>query len=212
MSPMSLATWIREKDEGLFGQFTQSYPEIVVQNARTQEVDLAEARGFLITGGPDISAEFHVEPISDLEKIQEPEPERDAWEFAAIRHAIEHGMPFLCICKGHQVLNVALGGTLHLDIRGHDLPEMRSENVQPLRYAAGVRESHRFPMVNSSHHQAINKLGDGLEVEAWHAGDGVIEQVRFKNSPWGRGVQYHPERDLLYRSLFEDFFAQLTRN
>ncbi|HEY5892784.1 MAG TPA: gamma-glutamyl-gamma-aminobutyrate hydrolase family protein [Chthoniobacterales bacterium] len=209
---MPLATWIREKDEAPFAQFTAPHPEIALQNARTQQVDLAEARGFLITGGPDISAGFHREPVADLEKIQDPEPERDTWEFAAVRHAIEHGLPLLCICKGHQVLNVALGGTLHLDIRGHDLPEMRSANVQPLKYASDVAERHCFAMVNSSHHQAIDKIGDGLEVEAWHAGDGVIEQVRVKDFPWGRGVQYHPERDLMYRSLFEDFFAQLARS
>ena len=207
---MPLATWIREKDEALFAQFTEPHPEIAVQNGRTREVDLAEVRGLLVTGGPDISAEFHVEPVADLEKIQDPEPERDAWEFTAIRHALEHGLPLLCICKGHQVLNVALGGTLHLDIRGHDLPEMRSENVQPLRYGAvlpnatGLRWS-TAPIIKPS-----IKSATALKSRSLARGDDVIEQVRLKNFPWGRGVQYHPERDFIYRSLFEDFFAQLN--
>ena len=63
--------------------------------------------------------------------------------------------------------------------------------------------------MNSSHHQAIDELAGPLFVEAWHAGDGIIEQVRIKNYPWGVGVQYHPERDLLYAPLFEDFLAHL---
>jgi putative glutamine amidotransferase len=106
------------------------------------------------------------------------------------------------------VLNVALGGTLHLDIRGHDLPEMKSHNVQPLRFDQSA--GHRFEMVNSSHHQALDRVADALEVEAWHAGDGTIEQVRLRNYPWGVGVQYHPERDSIYINLFEDFFSQLS--
>ena len=105
------------------------------------------------------------------------------------------------------MLTVARGGTLHLDIRGHEAPEMKSQNVQPLRYAAGAR--HRFEMVNSSHHQALDRVAEALEVEAWHAGDGIVEQVRLRNYPWGAGVQYHPERDMPYAPLFEDFFAQL---
>ena len=106
-----------------------------------------------------------------------------------------------------QVLNVALGGTLHLDIRGHDLPEMKLHNVQPLRYDPVARQ--RFERVNSSHHQALDRVAEPLAVEAWHAEDGVVEQVRIKDYPWGRGVQYHPERDLIYTPLFDDFLTQL---
>ena len=202
-----IATWIRESDESLFAQFHGRHSGILIANARLGHVDLADADGVMITGGPDISAEFHVEPPHDHLLIRDPEPNRDAWEFAAVRFAVERGLPIFCICKGMQVLNVALGGTLLLDIAGHDLPEMKSANVQPLRHAAGVR--HRFECVNSSHHQALDRVADALEVEAWHAGDGIIEQVRMRNYPWGLGVQYHPERDMGYASLFEDFFAQL---
>ena len=203
-----IATWIRESDEPLFAQFHARHPGIRVANARREPVDLAAARGVMITGGPDIAAQFHAEPPRDPALIRDAEPERDAWEFAAVRFACERGLPLFCICKGVQVLNVALGGTLHFDIRGHDLPEMKSANVQPLRHAAGVR--HRFEKVNSSHHQALDRVADALEVEAWHAGDGTIEQVRLRDYPWGLGVQFHPERDLGYASLFEDFFAQLA--
>jgi putative glutamine amidotransferase len=166
--------------------------------------------GILITGGPDISVAFHHAPIADESLIKDPEPERDTWEFAAVCSAYERGIPILAICKGVQVLNVALGGTLHLDIRGHDLPEMKSQNVQPLRYDKSAR--HRFETVNSSHHQALDRVADAFEIEAWHAGDGIIEQVRLRDYPWGVGVQYHPERDLIYSPLFEDFLVRLKSN
>jgi len=202
-----LGSWIRDCDEQLFARFLAPHPEIALSNARLGPVDPATLDGLLVTGGPDISAGFHNEPPGDPDLIKDPEPERDAWEFAAVRNAFERGLPIFAICKGVQVLNVALGGTLLLDIRGHDLPEMKSENVQPLRFDASTL--HRFEKVNSSHHQALDRVADALEVEAWHAQDGIIEQVRLRHYPWGRGVQYHPERDLIYTSLFEDFFAQL---
>jgi putative glutamine amidotransferase len=202
-----LASWIRQVDETNFGRFFALRPDLRVSDARRGPVDLTTVDGVLITGGPDISAEFHRDKPADSSVIQDPEPERDAWEFAAVKAAYERGLPLLAICKGVQVLNVALGGTLHLDIKGHNLPEMKYANVQPLRYAGAAR--HRFPLVNSSHHQALDEVAAPLEVEAWHAEDDTIEQVRIRNYPWGVGVQYHPERDLSYAPLFEDFFAQL---
>ena len=204
---LHLASWIRDCDDAHFARFFALRPDLRVSDARRGPVDLASIHGLLLTGGPDIAAEFHGEPPADPALIKDPEPERDAWEFAAVRSAVARGLPVFAICKGVQVLNVALGGTLLMDIRGHDLPAMKSANVQPLRYVAGAR--HRFEKVNSSHHQALDRVADGLEVEAWHAGDDIIEQVRLRDYPWGVGVQYHPERDLSYAPLFADFFAQL---
>jgi putative glutamine amidotransferase len=205
-----LGSWIRECDDQLFARFLAPHPEIALSNARLGAVDPATLDGLLVTGGPDVSAAFHNVPVGDPDLIRDPEPERDAWEFAAVRSAYERGLPILAICKGVQVLNVALGGTLHLDIRGHDLPEMKSQNVQPLRFDSSAR--HRFEKVNSSHHQALDRVADALEIEAWHAEDGIIEQVRLRAYPWGVGVQYHPERDGMYARLFEDFFGQLKPN
>ncbi len=108
-----------------------------------------------------------------------------------------------------QVFNVALGGTLKLDIKGHNLPEQRHRDVQPLRHAR--RAPHRFSKVNSAHHQAIERLGDDLEAEAWCAHDGIIEQVRLQKYPFGLAVQYHPERSRIYDALFEDFLTELTK-
>lgn len=203
-----LASWIREIDEAHFQRFFEKNPALEVSNARrSPQLALAEMDGLLLTGGPDVSREFLKQEISDPSLIEDPEPARDAWEFTAVRAALDAGKPVLAICKGHQVLNVALGGTLLLDIRGHDQPELKMENTQPLRFAAQAQ--HRFGHVNSSHHQAIDRFAEGLEIEAWCATDDIIEQVRLRDYPWCMGVQYHPERDWLYAPLFADFFARM---
>jgi putative glutamine amidotransferase len=203
----NLASWIRECDEQPFANFLKPHPEIRLFNARRVPVDLSVMDGLLLTGGPDISPDFLRQEIPDPTVIEEPDPARDAWEFASLGAILQAGKPVLAVCKGVQLLNVALGGTLHLDIPNHNLPDMKYRNVQPLRHAAGA--AHRFETVNSSHHQALDRLGEGLEVEAWCATDGIIEQVKLLDYPFALGVQYHPERDALYAPLFEDFFARL---
>jgi putative glutamine amidotransferase len=203
-----LFSWIRQRDQEHFGKFFALRPDLIVLDARLTPVELAEMDGLLLTGGPDISAQFLRQEIPDPSVIDaDADAVRDAWEFAALAHALEQGKPVLAICKGVQLLNVALGGTLHLDIPNHDSPESRSRNIQPLRHDASAR--HRFELVNSSHHQAIDQLGENLEIEAWSRVDDVIEQVRITNYPFAAGVQYHPERHLIYAPLFADFFSQL---
>jgi putative glutamine amidotransferase len=133
---------------------------------------------------------------------------RDRWEFEAISKSLASGLPILSICKGMQILNVALGGTLKLDIPGHKHPDQKDQDIQPLRYDTTAR--HRFERVNSSHHQAIDRLAEGFEVEAWCTTDDVIEQIRLRNYPFALAVQYHPERGKIYDALFEDFFARLN--
>ncbi|MGC3991755.1 MAG: gamma-glutamyl-gamma-aminobutyrate hydrolase family protein [Chthoniobacteraceae bacterium] len=203
-----VATWIRECDETNFrGHFEGLGVELL--NARTRPVDLSRANGLLLTGGPDISAAYLRQPIPDPSVIEDAEPSRDEWEFAALPDIIERGLPIFAVCKGVQVLNVALGGTLHLDIPGHSDPALKYADVQPLRFSSTA--SLRLPLVNSSHHQALNRLGDGLEVEAWCATDDIVEQVRLKNYPYAFGVQYHPERGEIYRPLFAQFAAALSK-
>ena len=165
-------------------------------------------QGLLLSGGADVAPEFLHQPVPDPSILDtDMEPERDRWEFAATKDALERQLPIFAICKGMQLFNVALGGTLHLDIPGHNAPEMKDHNIQTLRTDRSA--AHRLDKVNSSHHQALAKLGDGLEVEAWCATDDVIEQVRLRDYPFALAVQYHPERGKIYDTLFEDFFAQL---
>lgn len=200
-------------DEAAFGRWFAERPDLDVFNARLAAAPDAPlppgAAGLLLSGGPDIAAENLCQPVPDPSVIEEPEPARDRWEFAAVHAALERRLPILAICKGVQVLNVALGGTLHLDIPGHNAPELRDGNLQTLRYAPGV-PAPRFETVNSSHHQALDRLGRGLEAEAWNAADGTIEQVRLRDYPYGIGVQFHPERHAQYAPLFHEFFDRLA--
>jgi len=204
-----LATWLREKDEKWFAPFFAKHREIEVCNALKVEISIANVDGLLLTGGSDIAPEFLRQPILDPSVLEKDvDPARDRWEFAAVDQALDRGLPLLAICKGMQLFNVALGGTLKLDIPGHKAPEQKENDVQQLR--SDSKAKHRFEKVNSSHHQAVDALGKGLEVESWCAADDIIEQIRLRNYPFALGVQYHPERGKIYDSLFEDFFARLN--
>ena len=205
-----LATWLREKDGKWFAPFFAKHPEIEVCNALKDDVSITDAAGLLLTGGSDIAPEFLKQPIPDPSILeQDVEPARDGWEFAAVDQALARGLPVLSICKGMQLFNVALGGTLKLDIPGHKLPEQKDHDIQLLRTDA--KAAHRFDKVNSSHHQAVDSLGQDLTVESWCAGDDIIEQIRLRNYPFALGVQYHPERGTIYDALFEDFFGRINK-
>jgi putative glutamine amidotransferase len=204
----NLATWIRRKDEEYFAPFLAKYPDLKVWNAERGKIPLEKMNGLLLTGGADIAPEFLNQPVPDPSVIEKDvDPDRDRWELEGVKNAIERGLPIFAICKGLQVLNVALGGTLHLDIAGHNLPAQKTNDVQPLRSDRKTR--HRFEKVNSAHHQAIDKLGTGLEVEAWCATDDIIEQVRLRDYPFAMAVQYHPERGKIYDELFDDFISRV---
>lgn len=207
----TLATWIREKDEKWFQPFLDKHPEIAVWNARMQAGDWNNANGLLLSGGADIAPEFLRQEISDPSVLdKDVDPIRDKWEFDAVNEAMQRGLPVFAICKGMQLLNVALGGTLKLDIPGHRAAEMKENDVQPLRHDRAAR--HQFEKVNSSHHQAVDRPADGFLVEAWCQTDDIVEQMRLTARPFVVGVQYHPERGKIYDALFEDFFSQVKNN
>ena len=187
----NLATWIRQKDAKSFRTIFAKHPDIKVWNARTRNVPLDEMDGLLLSGGSDISPEFLRQDIPDPSVWDKQiDAERDRWEFQAVQNALSRGLPILAICKGLQVFNVALGGTLKLDIPGHNLPEQKQRDVQALRSARGA--SHRFPKVNSAHHQAAADAPEGIVVNAT-ASDGVIEGIEAPQYRFCIGVQWHPE-------------------
>jgi putative glutamine amidotransferase len=111
-----IASWVREPDEPRFQRFFDAHAGMELRNARTETFDPADCDGVMITGGPDISSGFLSQPVPDPALIEDAQPERDEWEFSALRKALDCGVPVLAICKGHQVFNVALGGTLLLDL------------------------------------------------------------------------------------------------
>jgi len=204
----NLASWIRPRDEKWFAPILASRSEIAVLNAARSPTSLEEMDALLLTGGRDIAAEYLRQPVPDPTVLEKPDHARDEWEFAAVTVALERGLPILAICKGMQLLNVALGGTLRLDISGHNLRRQKSRDIQPLRNDRSA--THRFEKVNSSHHQAIDRLADGCVVESWCATDDIIEQLRLTDRPFGIGVQYHPERGTAYGPLFADFLDRIT--
>jgi putative glutamine amidotransferase len=206
-----LATWIRQKDEKWFRTFFVKRPELEIANARVNAITLDDTDGLLLTGGPDISQEFLRQPVPDPSVLEkDSDAARDKWEFAAVSKALDLGLPILAICKGLQVFNVALDGTLRLDILGHNLPEQKNHDIQPLRIDR--RAALRFEKVNSSHHQAVDRLADRCEVEAWCATDDIIEQFHLRDYPYALAVQYHPERGQIYDALFSDFFAHVQNH
>ncbi len=204
-----LASWIRPKDEPYFARVFAAHPEVVIRNAAQGPVAMAEMDGLLLTGGPDVAPEFLHQEVTDPSILDvDIDPARDRWEFQATKEALALELPILAICKGMQLLNIAAGGTLHLDIPGHNDPAMENADVQPLRTDRAA--AHRFEKVNSSHHQAVDRIADGFEVEAWSASDDIIEQMRMKNYPFALAVQYHPERGgEIYAPLFADFVSRM---
>lgn len=196
-----IATWIRECDRIHFERVFRSHPDLQLWNARVDDIPWEPMQGLLLTGGSDISQGYLKQPVPDPSLIHDADVARDAWEFEALAKALQQRLPILAICRGLQVLNVAMGGSLHLDIPGHD--DAKSENVQELVYTPDAQ--FQFARVNSSHHQALAQLGSNLIVEARYARDQVIEQVRLVDYPFCLGVQYHPERDEIYQPLFHAF-------
>ena len=129
--------------------------------------------------------------------------ERDAWEIALIRGALRRGMPLLGICRGAQVVNVALGGTLHQhlpDVIGHSQHQQGNAvfSTSAVRTVPGTRLAALIGETSDAqcyHHQAIDLLGAGLVVSAQDA-DGVIEAVEIPGDNFVLAVQWHPEERL----------------
>jgi putative glutamine amidotransferase len=207
LAVLNLASWIRRRDEKWFNPILAARPDVKVCNAARHRVNLDEMDALLLSGGSDISQEYLRQPVPDPSVLEKGDLPRDEWEFSAVQNALARGLPILAICKGMQLLNVALGGTLRLDIGGHNLPAQKSHDVQALRNDTSA--AHRFEKVNSSHHQAIDRLADGCVVESWCASDDVIEQFRLRDRPFALAVQYHPERGSIYGPLFQDFLTHI---
>ena len=154
---------------------------------------VAALDGVVIAGGADVEpVRYGADPDP---RTGPPARERDAWELALIEAAIEQGVPLLGICRGMQLLNVALGGTLHQHLDGHTGGHavFGGHPVDPVpgtAYAAAVPEQTTVP---AYHHQAVDRLGTGLIASA-HAPDGTVEALELPDrESLVLGVQWHPE-------------------
>ena len=158
--------------------------------------------GLLLAGGADIDpAGYGAERHPEMGITW---PERDRFEIAMVRRAIERVMPVLGACRGAQILNVALGGTLHQhlpDVIGTDVhrhtPGVFGDHevrLEPGSLAARAAGSERTP-VKSHHHQGVREVGKGLRTTGWATEDDAVEALEDPRCPFVLGVLWHPEED-----------------
>lgn len=159
--------------------------------------------GLLFTGGGDVAPEvFGGQPHP---RVGDVDPDRDRIEIYLVRQAMALKRPFLGICRGIQVLNVALGGTLYTDIADQHAGALRHDYYPDiprdyLAHRVDVSKPSRLAdilgqtqvEVNSLHHQALQQVAPGLTPTAY-APDGILEAVELADHPFGLGVQWHPE-------------------
>lgn len=185
-------------------------------------VDLS-CDGLLLCGGDDMDPALFGQKDAGSQGIDQA---RDAAELSITEAFLAAGKPVLGICRGHQVINVVLGGTLLQDMGGGlNLFHRRTcgsseDKIHPVQAAEGTLLHRLYGpvcLVNSSHHQAVDRLGDGLKAAAWSE-SGVIEGLEHGRLPVV-GVQFHPERmayarrrpDTVDGSFLFDWFLQACR-
>ncbi|HKC82125.1 MAG TPA: gamma-glutamyl-gamma-aminobutyrate hydrolase family protein [Gemmatimonadaceae bacterium] len=194
-----------------------------LSNDRAAAAVLDSVSGLVLTGGEDVDPARYGEQRH--EKVRSVNPARDATEAALVEEAKARGLPVLAICRGIQILNVALGGTLVQDISsqcktdiGHDEDGPRDSrsheiSVEPGSLIAEAVGAEHLS-VNSFHHQSVKRVADGMRVTA-RSPDGVIEGIESTDKRWWvMAVQWHPEEmtespEPWDRGLFKAFARQL---
>lgn len=162
--------------------------------------------GLILTGGKDINPEAYGHQPHPA--TEQPALERDAWEFALLDAALRRRLPVLGICRGPQLINVALGGTLHQhlpDVIGHSGHRVADATFATATadVVAGTRLGRLLGesvQTRCYHHQAIDRLGEGLIASA--TSDGLIEGIEMTGDGFVLGVQWHPEENLDDLRLF----------
>ena len=198
-------------------------PLLIPSGLSAEELQVLSARvdGILFTGGGDIDpVYFNGMPHARVYNII---PERDETEIGLVRLAAEVNLPFMGICRGIQVINVALGGTLYTDIADqlpgalkHDFTEKvylaHSIQVKPGTRLSAILGATRI-QATSLHHQGVGQVAERLAPVAW-APDGLVEAVELADHPFGLAVQWHPEwlQDMKeMRNLFKAFIESARR-
>ena len=169
-----------------------------------------EFDGFIFSGGVDVDPAYYGETIA-FDSV-EIDKERDDFEFGLFREVIATKKPILGICRGEQMINVAMGGSLYQHIEGHRQTKLNGDSPQAVRVLADTRlgavigETDIF--TNTFHHQAVKAVAPELIASAY-AEDGTVEAVESPTHPFLLAVQWHPE--MLYsekesaRKIFEAF-------
>jgi putative glutamine amidotransferase len=172
-------------------------------------------QGVLFSGGGDINIKYF--KGDDHPKIHDVDNDRDVTEFSLLKKSVEDGKPFLAICRGVQVMNVALGGTLYTHIPDQFTTNLKHDQDEfaTIAHPVNIDEDSRLAEifgetllhVNSLHHQGLKDVASSLKVVG-HAPDGLIEAVELPSHPYAMGVQWHPEwmtDQPVMRRLFKSF-------
>lgn len=194
-------------------------PVEVLVGGEAPEQILARVDGLVLTGGGDVDPKLYGESRHDT--FQAAETGRDDFEIKLARAAVVKGIPLLAICRGMQVLNVAMGGTLFQDIPSqvtgaleHSVPQPRAGSAHEVWVSKGSQlstlladhmEDGETCHVNSRHHQSVKDAAKGFDVTATSP-DGVVEAMEKIDAPFCVAVQWHPEnfwRTGEFRELFE---------
>ena len=200
-----------EEKHDNYVRWLQDNPNVEVVKLSVAEDNLAEVKncdGIVLSGGVDIHPKYYGEKKLDYPNSQKFQEERDEFEIAVFNSAQKNKIPVLGICRGFQLINCIMGGTLKQDL-GKDLNQIhRSEmmenrqidkahglNIYPETILSEITDSDRG-VVNSAHHQSIDRLGKDLRINCM-SDDGTIEGFERENNlhdGFLLGIQWHPER------------------
>jgi putative glutamine amidotransferase len=170
--------------------------------------------GWLLTGGGDVCAKFYASrmPATLRKKISGADEVRDDMEIYVSRELVERDRPLFGICRGIQVMNVAFGGTLVPHLGGHrnPKPDAFAHRIEWTTSGRLKKTMHGFDRVNTSHHQAVDRVASGFEVVA-RAPDGTIEAMEMPGARFCCAVQFHPERLVRKAPEFLRLFESLVK-
>ena len=184
--------------------------------------------GVMLTGGDDIQPDLYASrvPLRLRQTLSPAQPARDVFELLVIREVFRQRKPLLAICRGHQLLNVALGGTLYVDLAqqrseglNHNRPDRKDQPVHKVALTPGSLmhkiTGQRTLVVNSTHHQAVARLAPTLRPTAISP-DGLVEALELAEPGAGAfafllGVQFHPERMWERHPEFRELFGRFVR-
>jgi putative glutamine amidotransferase len=170
--------------------------------------------GWLLTGGGDVCAKFYAPrmPAALRKKIGGADEVRDEMEIYVLRKLIERDQPMFGICRGIQVMNVAFGGTLipHLDGHQNPKPDALAHEITWTKNETLKKAMNGFNRVNTTHHQAVDRVARGFEVVA-RAPDGIIEAMEKPDARFCCAVQFHPERLVKKAPAFLNIFREFVK-